>query len=415
MSHFLYNLSLIFYRIILHIVSTFNPKARKLIDSKKLWRNGLEKLGPKKYSRIWFHSASLGEFEQGRPIIESLKSNFPDISIVITFFSPSGYEVRKDYKCADIVLYLPWDTKSNASEFFDSVEPDITIFIKYEFWRHFLEESSKRKIPSILISGIFRPTQLFFKSYGESYRKILDCFDHLFLQNQQSIDLLSSIDVTNTTLAGDTRFDRVKSIVTDAERVDIASTFKNDEKIFIAGSVWKEDLEVIIPIINDSEVHLKYIIAPHEIDKGEIEAWRSKLQSDSVLFSETRDVQSLASERIMIIDNVGILSRLYRYGDFAFIGGAYGPGLHNTLEAITFGMPVFFGNKNYKKYQEALDLIEARVGYPIETSSVLKGLLIKFGSHQDEYNEVCKKATTYIDSKTGASEMILDYISDKIK
>lgn len=415
MSQFLYNLSLIFYRIILHIVSSFSIKAKKLIRGKKEWKKGLEKLGPKKSTRIWFHCASLGEFEQGRPIIESLKSNYPKISIVITFFSPSGYEVRKDYRFADVVLYLPWDTRGNASKFFEMVEPDVTVFVKYEFWRHFLKEGAKRGIPNLLISGIFRPSQLFFKSYGESYRKILDYFEHLFLQNQQSMDLLRSIGVTNITLSGDTRFDRVKDLATGAEALDIAKDFKNSEKILVAGSVWKEDLEQIIPVINDLDSNLKFIIAPHEIDSLQIETWRGRLKKDSVLYSEVSDSKSLSSSRILIIDNIGILSRLYRYGDLAFIGGANGPGLHNTLEAVTFGMPVFFGNKNYEKYQEAMDLIELGVGYPIESSNQLKVILEKFNNNQDEYREVCKKATNYIDSKTGASEMILDYISDKIK
>ena len=346
------------------LVAPFNPKARQWVDGRRDWATRLQQQLAGNTSPIaWFHAASLGEFEQGRPVMEAFRAQYADYKILLTFFSPSGYEVRKDYDGADYVIYLPADTPANAQKFIQLVKPQLAFFIKYEFWYNYLRELKTAHVPVISFSAIFRPNQLFFKPWGQFYRNMLHYFDHILVQNQESVALLASIDLTSVTLAGDTRFDRVAQVVNTNKAIPLAEIFKNNSPVIVIGSAWQDDMAVLIPFLNTFAAPLKAIIAPHEIHDDEIERWRSQLLKPSVRFSQASETDA-AVAGVLIIDNVGMLSSLYQYGEFAYIGGAFKQGLHNILEAATFGMPLFFGPE-YDKYQEAIDLVQEGAAFPI--------------------------------------------------
>ena len=353
----------------------------------------------------WFHAASLGEFEQGRPVIEAFRRQYPAYRIVLTFFSPSGYEVRKNYDGADAVLYLPADTPANVKRFLDAIQPNLVFFIKYEFWYNYLHELRRRQIPTLLFSAIFRPNQLFFKTYGGFYRKMLFCFDAILVQNQASKTLLELVQYRNAIFTGDTRFDRVAQIVQQAPDIPEIVAFKNNKPLLVVGSAWPDDMEVLIPFLNQFNKPLQVIIAPHEIDLAQIENWQKRLQQPSVKWSElNRD----SAATILFIDCIGLLSSLYRYADFAFIGGAYGDGLHNILEPAAFGMPLFFGDLYYDKFQEALDLLNQGAAYAIENTEELEQKMLEI--YEDEQlrgqqAEICRR---YVQSQAGATERVMD-------
>ena len=335
----------------------------------KNWKNlkGRDPVRP----LIWFHCASLGEFEQGRPVMERFRKRHPDWQILLTFFSPSGYEVRKNYAGADIICYLPFDLPSEVNTFLDLYQPRLAVFVKYEFWRNFSFELKKREIPLISVSTILREDQYFFKWWGEFGRQTLKKFDHFFVQNQQTKELLSSIDIKQTTLAGDTRFDRVADSLKTSREILAIQKFKGDSKLMVCGSVWEDDMEVLTglmsevasqpsePEIQEKGVrvnvqtsdtgHLKFVIAPHEINQKQIDSWIGRIDKKCLKFSEIGPDTDIENFEVLFIDSIGLLSSVYRYGNFAFIGGAYGKGLHNILEAATFGMPIFFGNKSLAK------------------------------------------------------------------
>ncbi len=415
MGKFLYQFIVISYRLIAYFWSLFNHKAGLLVEGRKNWRMQLQsKMPATKENTVWFHCASLGEFEQGRPVMEALKKENSGIFILLTFFSPSGYEVAKAYQFADLVCYLPWDSEKNAITFYTLAKPDLVCFVKYEFWHHFLRQASEARIPVILISGIFRPGHLFFKFYGSFYRKMLSYFDHFFVQNKESRALLATRGFSNVTVAGDTRMDRVIEIAGQAGPIEAVEKFKGENKVLIAGSAWPDDLEVLLPLINDTSVELKYIIAPHEINTNKIETFRQKLNISSLLYSELADLPGISHEKeaeVLIIDNIGMLAALYRYGDFAFIGGAYGDGLHNILEAAVYGMPVFFGHKHYQKFQEALDLIERKGAFPVSNTDELKSILSELLTNEEAYRLAGNTAREYVYENKGATQKILDYIS----
>ena len=418
MGKLLYQFIIILYRFLVHIWSFYNHKAKLLVEGRKNWRRYLQsKMPESKGKTIWFHCASVGEFEQGRPVMEALKKENPGIFILLTFFSPSGYEVAKAYEFANLVCYLPWDSEKNAITFYALVKPDLVCFVKYEFWYYFLRQGTKARIPVILISGIFLHDQLFFKSYGGFYRKLLVYFDHFFVQNTESLELLAAHNFTNVTVAGDTRLDRVIEIASHTGVIEAVENFMGESRTLIAGSVWPDDLEVLLPMINDSSVNLKYIIAPHEINAGQIEIFREKLITPSLLYSEITDLSKNLPPNeatVLIIDNIGMLASLYRYGDFAFIGGAYGDGLHNIMEAAVFGMPVFFGQKNYRKFQEALDLIERKGAFPVSNSDELKSIISELLTNEEAYRFASNTAREYVYENKGATQKILDYISPLI-
>jgi 3-deoxy-D-manno-octulosonic-acid transferase len=384
---------------------------------------------------VWFHCASLGEFEQGRPVIEKFKETFPDYKIVLTFFSPSGYEVRKNYAGADSICYLPSDTPANAREFIEQINPSIAFFVKYEFWYNYLRILHEKQVPVISFSAIFRPNQIFFKWYGAFHRNILTYFDHIFVQNQFSWNLLESIGIQKVTVGGDTRFDRVKQIADARKSLPIIEQFKDGKPLLIIGSCWQEDFAVIVPFLNNFTRDLKVIIAPHEIHDAEIESWRKELKRSSIKYSDVAprsvgrpaprggafdsDISFDNSDEktpplgvggLLFIDNIGMLSSIYQYADFAWIGGGYGKGLHNILEAATFGLPIFFGNKNYKKFQEAVDLEQLTGSKAIENTEEFalefEKLYNDLGLRKQK-SDIIKK---YVQDNLGGTDKIINYV-----
>ena len=408
----LYNISIFFVGIGLRIASVFNTKAREFVTGRAhIFESMRDALKGNDKPVIWMHCASLGEFEQGRPVIEALRKEFPHHRIVLTFFSPSGYRVRKNYPLASHVFYLPLDTRRNARKFVKIVKPVLAIFVKYEFWYHYSRVLKKKEIPLVSISSIFRKEQYFFRKTGSFSRRILKNVTHFFVQNQESVDLLQSINFYNVSISGDTRFDRVKEIADSGERLEIAARFKGDERLFIIGSAWQEDLDVLLPFINEGR--LKFIIAPHEIHRTQIDALRRSLTVKSILYSEAANVE-LDGYSVLIIDNVGLLSKLYRYGEFAYIGGAYGKGLHNILEAACYGMPVLFGDKNFEKFREAVDLVNRGGAFPVADYPDLKRKY-ELLNVPETFQLACEVCRQYVEENTGATTAIMDYCRHILK
>ena len=357
---------------------------------------------------IWFHCSSLGEFEQGRPVIEKLKSQNPGFKFLLTFFSPSGYEIRKDYKGVDWVFYLPLDSKKNAKTFFDIVNLALAVFVKYDYWYYYLNECKKRKIPLLLISGIFRKEQPFFKWYGNLHRNMLNCFTHFFVQDKDSLQLLQSINIKNATVAGDTRFDRVSEIAENFTPIEAIEKFCSGLPVLVAGSTWSED-EKLIKDATANFPDLKIIIAPHEIHKEHINQLKSFFP-DAVLYSQLRvqSPEAIISDHL-IIDNIGMLSKLYHYSTIAYVGGGFNKGIHNTIEAAVYGNPVLFG-PNYKKFKEAIGLIENGGGICITSSNELSTILQKFISDKTALGLSGKNSFDFVKQNKGATEKILYYI-----
>jgi 3-deoxy-D-manno-octulosonic-acid transferase len=404
---FLYSLGLKFYYFGILLASLFNRKARLWIKGRKGIFDKIKKQVSAENNLFWFHASSLGEFEQGRPLIETLKSKNKSIKILLTFFSPSGYEIRKNYKQADYIFYLPPDTKKNAVKFINLINPSKAFFIKYEFWYHYLNQLKSNNIPVYLVSANFRPNQIFFRWYGGWFRKILNKFTHIFVQNKKSELLLKNIGLYNVTVSGDTRFDRVAEIARQAKEIEIAAEFKQDSPVIIAGSTWDKDQEILVEFINASSLKVKYIIAPHEINESAIQNLVKSINKPVIRYSSVSTV-NIKEYQVLIIDNIGMLSSLYRYADIAYIGGGFGVGIHNILEAATFGLPVVFG-PNYGKFQEAVDLVESGGAFPINDYRSLKkqfdNLLDKI-----ETNEAGPISREYVQKNQGATNIILSEI-----
>ena len=401
----IYNIALLLYFFAVYVAAIFNPKAR-------LWVNGRKDT---KYintkQSIWFHFASLGEFEQGRPVLEYYRAKYPNQKIVVTFFSPSGYEIRKNTPLADAVYYLPLDTAANARHFIDTIQPTLTIFTKYEYWYHFFNELHKRQIPLYIISGIFRPGQVFFRWYGGLHRKMLSFVTYFFVQDEQSIQLLQSIDINNALISGDTRFDRVWANAQAPKALPVINEFKNNHKTFIGGSTWPDDEKLIATLVNDY-TDWKFIIAPHEISEEKIKNLINLLPANSVIRHSQLDTYHLplTNYQTIIIDNIGMLSSLYQYGDIAYIGGGFGAGIHNTLEAAAFGLPVIFG-PNYNRFKEACDLIDEQTGFSISNEAELKSTVAYLVEDEERYNAISKKIKHYVQDHNGATKTIADHIS----
>lgn len=402
----LYNLSILLLKTGIRVAGIFHSKARAFVTGRKgVFAKLNARFAHNTSSVVWFHCASLGEFEQARPLIEAVKTEYPHFKVLLTFFSPSGYEIRKNYQYADEVAYLPLDTAANARRFVSIVKPAIAIFIKYEFWYHYSQVLKEKNIPILSTSSIFRKDQMFFKGgVGNFYRRILQNFTHFFVQNSESEKLLQSIGITNVTVSGDTRFDRVRQIVDKADRIAIAEKFKGDSRVFVVGSSWSEDLDVLIPFIN--EKRLKFIIAPHEISEQSITGLENALQVKSVRYSEADE--NVEEADVLIIDNIGLLSRLYRYGEFAYVGGAFGKGLHNILEAACYGVPILFGNKNYQKFQEAVDLINRGGAFEVKDFADLKKKY-EMLNVPSSFLLACDVTRQYVDENLGATERIMSY------
>jgi 3-deoxy-D-manno-octulosonic-acid transferase len=400
----LYNIGVSVYYFIVYIVSLYKNKA-------KLWIKGrtgqrVQQLN----SSIWFHFASLGEFEQGRPVLEAVKSQYPQHPIVITFFSPSGYEPRKNTPLADAVYYLPLDRAANAQKFISTINPVIAVFTKYEYWYHFFNELHKQHVPLYIISGIFRPGQVFFKWYGGLHRKMLKMVTWFFVQDIPSKHLLHDAGITNVTISGDTRFDRVWANMQQPKSLKFVAEFKNNQKLFIAGSTWPEDEKLIAGLITQYP-DWKFIIAPHEVGEDKINGLVNLLPKETtVKFSNISNLKSNIS--CLIIDNIGLLSSLYQFADIAYIGGGFGAGIHNTLEAAAFGMPVIFGPR-YDKFKEARDLVEVKAGFSINGQEELNRVAGQLMTDDIARDAAAVTAKNYVRQNIGATDAIIQYIKER--
>lgn len=413
---FLYTLLTEVVQQLLKIVALFNPKIRLFVNGRKQVFKTLTTQLTKDNKTIWFHAASLGEYEQGLPVMEKIKSKFPNHKIILTFFSPSGYEIRKNNTVADLTIYLPLDTVSNAKRFLDLVKPEITFFIKYEYWPNYLNELQKRKCKTYLISGIFREKQAFFKWYGGFYKNALKSFHHFFVQNDTSKELLQRIGFTNVTVSGDSRFDRVVTILEKDNTLDFVEDFcQNPTEEFkmttvVIGSSWPKDEELLIDYINRTSHRLKFIIAPHNIKPEQIANLKSEIAKKTVLFSEMEG-KKLSDYDVFIIDTIGILTKIYSYADIAYVGGGFGqPGVHNILEPATFGIPIIIG-PNYTHFAEATALVHQEGCISIRHQKELNQALDLLVQNPDERHEKGHICSTFVQMNKGATDKILKHIS----
>ncbi len=406
----LYNLFILIYVLAARLLSPFNSKAKLWTMGRKGWEASLLKNISPGNTNIWIHCASLGEFEQGRPLIEAIKKGFPEYKIVLTFFSPSGYEVRKNYSIADHICYLPADTPGNAERFISLVNPAAVIFVKYEFWDNYTSVIKRNRIPLYLISGIFRINHHFFRWYGGFFRKILFRFSHIFVQDNQSMDLLTKIGIKNVSVAGDTRFDRVVEIADSAKSIPQIERFKGEEELFLAGSSWRPDEEIIARYINMYPERMKWVFAPHEIERPNIERLERLFTCEVARFSGFSEKSVEA--RVLIIDNIGMLSSAYRYASIAEIGGGFGKGIHNVLEASCWGIPVLFG-PNHKKFREAMDLLSLNGAKSFASFEEFSEIIDKWLTDKNEYTKSAEKASLYVKDNAGATAKILSKLALK--
>lgn len=404
----LYDLAIGIYDLLVHIMAPFSRKPRKMMKGHWVVYELLRQQMEKDVQYIWFHAASLGEFEQGRPLIEKIRMKYPEYKILLTFFSPSGYEVRKNYRGADVVCYLPFDKPRNVKKFLDIVNPSMAFFIKYEFWKNYLDELNKRRIPVYSVSSIFRKDQVFFKWYGGTYRHVLTDFDHLFVQNETSKRFLSRIGITKVTVVGDTRFDRVLQIREEAKELPLISKFKGESFTLVAGSSWGPDEDLFLEYFNNHP-EMKLIIAPHVIDENHLVEIISKLKRPYVRYTRA-DERNVGKADCLIIDCFGLLSSIYRYGEIAYIGGGFGVGIHNTLEAAVYGIPVVIGPK-YQKFMEAVQLVDAKGAFSIKDYDELKALFDRLLGDEMFLRESGTNAGYYVTSNAGATDKILSMIN----
>ena len=413
----MYNVIIYLYLLGVAVYSRFNEKVRKMWRGERdAFRVLREQVDPQARS-VWFHAASLGEFEQGRPLMEQMKREHPDIKILLTFFSPSGYEVRKNYEGADIICYLPLDTITNARRLLRAVRPEMAFFIKYEFWYNYLHILKHRGVPVYSVSSIFREGQVFFRWYGKQYGRVLKCFTHFYVQNEKSKELLERIGLTNVTVSGDTRFDRVLQIKDAAKQLPIVEQFvsQSPAKVFIAGSSWQPDEEIFIKYFNKHR-DWKLIIAPHVIGEEHLQQIEKLLEGRQVMKytaaekTFTSHLSPLTSSDVLIIDCFGLLSSIYHYANVTYVGGGFGVGIHNTLEAAVWGVPVIFGPNN-QKFQEAQELKECGGGIEIRTYEDFEQLMNRFDNDSASLEEASRQAEHYVKSKAGATQLILSDIT----
>jgi 3-deoxy-D-manno-octulosonic-acid transferase len=410
--NFLYNIFVYLGSLVLKLVAVFNRKIKLFVTGRKETFNSLSVL-KKDDKVVWIHAASLGEFEQARPIIEHIKAQYTSYKIVVTFFSPSGYEIRKNYNLADVVCYLPIDSKGNAKKFIDIVHPSLAIFVKYEFWPNLLHELQRNEIPTILISGILREKQVFFKWYGSFMRDALKAFDHFFVQNTVSEKLLKSIHFNNVTVAGDTRFDRVYEILQQDNSLDFIHEFKNNQYTVVAGSTWKEDEELLVHYINNEASAVeKFIIAPHNINQKEIDNLRKSILKKTVLYSNRKELTPQDCQ-VFIVDTIGILTKIYSVADVAYVGGGLKTGLHNILEPATFGIPVVIGNQ-FEKFKEAVDLVELKGCISIQNQDQFSSIFTRLKSDENYRKLTGEINATYIQEHLGATKKIMNYLKLKL-
>lgn len=408
----LYNIGISIAGFVLKIIALFNKKISLFVKGRKGVLIKLQREIKPSDKVIWMHCASLGEFEQGRPIIEELKEVYPAYKLVLTFYSPSGYEVRKDYQNADVITYLPLDTNSKVQSFLDVVHPDMAIFVKYEFWPNMLRALKQRSIHTILVSGIFRKEQSFFKKHSWM-RKALYSFDHFFVQNKISKTLLEGIEFTNVTLAGDTRFDRVAQILEQDNSLEFLDKFKGSSTLIVVGSSWEPEEKMVANFLKQHQnKDVKVLIAPHNINSDKIKHLKELFKDEVVLYS-TRENESLEKAKVFIADTIGILTKIYSYADIAIVGGAFETGLHNILEPATFGVPVLIG-PHYDKFQEAKDLVGLKGAYSVENEKAFLTQLNSLVEDRSLRLETGKIAGSFVQENTGATEMILKYIKSHL-
>jgi 3-deoxy-D-manno-octulosonic-acid transferase len=391
------------------IASLFNSKAKKWVKGRKAIFLTIKNTVDSSATKVWFHCASLGEFEQSRPLIERYRESFPQYKIVLTFFSPSGYEVQKNYDKADYIFYLPYDTKRNAERFISLINPKLAVFVKYEFWWHYLYTLNKKNIPAVLFSGIFRKNQFFFSSVGKPFSAILHLYNHLFVQDENSLQLLASLKITNAQIAHDTRFDRVLSIAHEPFSLSVLDLFCKNHDVFIAGSTWRDDEKILAKLFNQSLLQdkIKLIIAPHEINAKHI-GLLQKLFNNAVLYSNGNGVNE--NSQVLIINSIGLLSRLYRYGRWAYVGGGFGNGIHNILEPAVYGLPVFFG-PNWKKFNEAKNLLQTGGAFCInDFNSLNASFSLLKNIDSDTYKALSNSNKKFVTDNGGGTEKVLSYL-----
>ncbi len=424
----IYSLAIGFYALAVRLASPFNSKAAMMRKGWQNWRNNIPFNRLEKAKVAWFHASSLGEFEQARPVMEAFRKLHPDYRILLTFFSPSGYEIRKNYDGADLVCYLPPDTRRNASDFVSAIHPDIAFFVKYDFWFNYNDSLHRKGIPFYLFSAIFRPSQYFFKPYGRWFARQLSAYSHIFVQDRQSISLLHSIGMNDCSVAGDTRIDRVNDIASQTKSFDIIEQFVEAKEssafcsraskhlILIAGSSWEPDEHNIQSAIQSLDKPIKVILAPHMIEEKHLQFIEQLFSPDrcvrySAMKQDNAD-RSLLSRQILIIDNIGMLSSLYRYAHVAYIGGGFGKGLHNTLEAAIYGCPVCFG-PNYNKFKEARDLIANGGAKTYSRPDQLAAILSEWFFNSDSYNHASMACRDYMTDNLGATDTIIRTVEKK--
>ncbi|MBP8934370.1 MAG: 3-deoxy-D-manno-octulosonic acid transferase [Prevotella sp.] len=406
----MYNIVIYLYLLGVAIASLFSKKVKKMWTGERKAIDILKEEVDPDAKYIWFHAASLGEFEQGRPLIESIRKDYPEYKILLTFFSPSGYEVRKNYECADIICYLPLDTIRNARRFLRAVRPVMAFFIKYEFWYNYLHILKHRNIPTYSVSSIFRSDQVFFKWYGSQYRTVLKCFNHFFVQNNESKELLGKLGITEVDVVGDTRFDRVLQIKEASKHLPIVESFtKNAKKVFVAGSSWQPDEDIFLKYFNDKR-DWKLIIAPHVIGEDHLKQILNHVEGRKVVRYTEANVDNVADAEILIIDCFGLLSSIYNYGTVSYVGGGFGVGIHNVLEAAVWDIPVIFGPNN-KHFQEAQGLMKANGGFEITDYESFCEFMSKFENGDEFLKNSGESAGKFVMSLSGASKKVISYIS----
>ena len=402
----LYNIAIAAYASLIRLISPWNEKARQWSEGRKgIFERMRQTIKGERV--VWVHSASLGEFEQGRPIIEHIRANYPEYKILLTFFSPSGYEIRKNYEGADYIFYLPADTKANVRKFLDIVKPEVAIFVKYEFWLNMLSELRRRKVRTYVVSAIFRQNSIFFRPYGSMWCRALETFDTIFVQDEASQRLLATIGFDNVVVAGDTRFDRVAQIASMAKRVDVIEEFKGESPLFVAGSTWGPDEEILLPLINENP-QIKFVIAPHEMEEERINHILKSVQGGAVRYTQREGVD-LAAQQVLVLDTIGILSSVYGSATWAYIGGGFGVGIHNTLEAATFGLPIAFGT-NYAKFKEAVDMVSLGAATSVDGAEALKAWFAPLRDDAESLVLASRAAKEYTVRHQGATQCIVKNI-----
>lgn len=409
-----YSIGIALFGLVMRLAALFNDKAHKAVKGRKGLFDKLEAfmsgIDTGRNPVIWFHVSSLGEFEQGRPVIEAIRKKWPGKKILLTFFSPSGYEVRKNYDQADFVSYMPLDTPGNARRFLEIVKPELVVFVKYDFWFNFMSAISEREIPLIYISVLFRRDQHFFRWYGGWTRKHLKMVNRFFVQNQESETLLREIGITRVELAGDTRFDRVYAIARQAKPISLVGQFCRNHPVFIAGSCWEPDETVFLPLVNDPGSGMKYILAPHDTRPERVNRIREQITRKVLLYSELNGNNAETAD-ILIIDSVGILNQLYQYASVAFIGGGFGSGLHNIQEPVTFGVPVFFGPV-FGKFREATELVSLGGVFTVKSTTELREQLVRLLGDQTLYKAASGICRQYVEQNRGATEKIMEFLEN---